>query len=321
MGRALSENPSHNRATIAIIYYNSGQLASQDGKWVAWPKFVEAMSSSSSLEEGLKALKTPFILSLLTLYGFFRVSHFTTKDAVYEATHDSVGQNFWDDSGSYTYNAAYYIAHDVVDDVIWTATADTVEGNKIRGGFNATGKAAYYAVRGIVYNTAYDAAYTVARDVAQLSEVTPENVGKAAAEVTCKMLIENQAQIEASISRIGFRDKDFDPLQIVNDLLRVDLSLIIPRERCYYLYMISVMLQNIPTNRGLSNQFDTLVKKYGCGDIFADVVGDEPITSEGLNYLTSRVGEEPERALRALIGEYLGRPPTKQEVMQRLLQL
>ena len=266
-------------------------LTPADTIWPQFPNFARMMTFST-LEGGLGVLKRPFILSILTLYGSFSAAGDAAGNAGRGVGRSAAGSA----AKSATYNAAESAAYNVAG---WAA---------VRAAGTAAGGAASTASWG------------AAGSISRLPKATSESIGRAAAEGAWKVVIEKQPQIQDSIGRITFEDKDFDPIQIINGLLQADLTPIISRARCYYLYQIWKMLQVIPENEDLSKKFNKAVEKYECKDIFSEVPG-EPLASEGLNLLTSRVGEDAEKALRTLVGEYLGRPPNGEEMMQRLLQL
>lgn len=298
--RTLTGNLGYDRATVAIIYYNSGQLAPQDEKWVAWPGFVEAMSSSSSLEEGLKALKRPFVLLVLALYGSFSCG--------WSSAASNAGRAFGISAIDIAGEAAGSAAYDVVSNVTKRITGDRA--------IFATEEIFAFTITATTSSATYDAI----ENAAQLPGATPESIGMAAAEASWQAVIKRQSLIQDKIKRINLEDKDFNPIEIVNELLAVDLSPVIPKARCYYLYRIQQMLQVIPENTDLSEKFNTAVEKYGC-DIILEHEPTEPLTEKGLGPLTSKVGEDAEKHLRALIGHLMGRPPTEKEVMHRLLAL
>ena len=301
-GRTSSDKPGLNRAAVAIIYYNAGMLDDKDRKWLEWPGFVEAMSSTSSLTEGFKALKRPFIVLLLTLYASGNitwgaiaepVSNNTgdvDKDATFKAADVAVGRDIWR-------------INRLVESVVGTHAESEIV-------FDSSEKA--HPLQSIVR--------TVVRDAVRDPKATPGSVAKAAAEMVWRITLEKQPEIRAFVENIAYKNKAFRPDEIVNKLLHIDLSKAIPKARCYHLYMISRMLQVIPPNANLSEELNNTIQKYGC-DIILEHEPTEPFTARGLSPLTSKIGEDTEKNLRALIGRLIGRPPTEEEVMQRLLHL
>lgn len=300
VGRTFSNNLNRDKATVAIIYYNEGMLTPEDAYWVSQSQFVTAMSSTQSLEEGLEILRRPFVLLLLDLYGSF-----------FEAVND-----VWNISE---------------DDPQIEITMMNIAGNVIR---DAVALIIFYVVGETVMDTARRTtseivdmkAYNAASSIVKPPGTSLESIATAAADAAWRVIISQQPQIETGISQIEFTSRAFSPRDVVSYLLSIDLTRVIPIARCFYLHRIGQMLTMLAPytqnskETDLSAQFDAAVQKYGCGEVLAEVPAT-PFTGKGLSPLTSKIGPDEEAALRRLFGEYVGRPPTEEEVLQRLLAL
>lgn len=311
--RTFSNNLNLDKATVAIIYYNEGMLAPEDAVWAALPNFADVMSSAPSVEEGLRILRRPFILPLLILGGSFGLAVDAAVNDAYDVALDVIGE----DGASIAGYAAGEAAGTITEDIARNAAGEAA-GNTAR---DVTPFVAGEAVETAVWETVEEATVEIAR----LPGATPESIGRAAAGFVWAIVIARQPQIQNVIeTRVITENKSFDPVKIVNDLLNSDLTNVIPKARCYYLYMVSQALQAIssPLNEqeDLWTKLNEIIQEYGCSAVFAEVPA-EPLTVKGLSPLTSKFGEEGEAFLRSTIGGYVGRPPTEEEVIQRLLRL
>ena len=279
-----SGNINYDRASVATIYYHSGMLKPEDRQWVARQDFDQVMSNAPSLEEGIKQLEKPFQRLLLTLYASFiilrGVSRLNMRGPLSAILRNVVGIN---------------TIHSIERAHTWSQTWVNIE---------------HMATK----------TYRENKEELQLPGATAEQIESAATENAWRIIIDNQAEIRSMISQIPLSNRAFNPVQVVNDLLRIDLSNVPQVPRCYYLYMISKMLQTIPLNKDLSARLTDTIDRYGCVEVFSEVPA-EPLTAKGLSPLTSKVGEESEKALRALIGGLVGRPPTDSEILKRLSYL
>ena len=315
-GRTLSDNPGLNRATVAIIYYNSGQLDLYDREWVKWPGFAEAMSSTLTLYEGLDALRRPFILPLLSLDASFSTAVNASVHAIIDAGRDVPMVAARD--------AANVAAGGNVANAIYGAAWKILPNPSRDEEHNVHHSDLGFHIEGLIYK-AYKIAYSLAEKAADKADEKvaergiPRDSGIAAAEAAWQVVLEKQPQIQAIINQAEIKrtNPDADPVQIITDLLGIDLSPVVPKVRCYYLYMISKMLQVIPKNADLSDKFNKTVEKYGCGVIFEH----EPLTEKELSTSTSEIGESTETIPQTPIGRVGGRPPSEEEIIQRLLQL
>lgn len=281
--RESSGHLNRDRATVAILYHSHQQLAPEDEKWVPWLGSVETLSSASSLKEKLKNLERSFVDLLLTTYYSLYLN------SAYRNTN--------------MFGSLDRALRTIIKPISNIAAAKAYSENP---SLRMIGREAIGAA-------------SLDR-VSVPAGATQAEIDNARTKGYWRVTLSHQHEMQNVMSSVPLDLKDFDPIQIINNLLSTSLRGATPIRLCYYLYMISKMIQIIPPNEDLSTRLAKISAKYGCSEIFAELPA-EPLTEKGLSPLTSKVGEEAENALRALIGGLVGRPPTEEEVIQRLLQL
>lgn len=104
-------------------------------------------------------------------------------------------------------------------------------------------------------------------------------------------------------------------------LLEANLDVYLPIARCFYLYALQELLDEVPqvaAQKDLSTRLEDLINKYGHTNIFAKI----PLSFNNnelapmLDIMGKNGGKE---ALICLIGQYAARPPIRTEMMNRLL--
>lgn len=291
----LSGSLGYDRALVAMIYYNEGMLSDPQSAWVAHPDFLTVMKVAPSLAVGLHILKAPFMAKLLHLHGVMTV----VTTTVVNVTHQ----------GPMTTNLRA-----AVGGAVTTAVYDAV---KIANGMGNGVVAASWHAAG---DTMHQATAVTWREHA--SRRTPRSLEWTIAYAAWKRIIGLDATIGTAIAAEPFEDHVFDPLAVSQALLRADLTAMVPNGRCFYLWSLWEILGTmppVPTRDTLFAELQALTDTCGCGAAFAAIPVD---ATQGLSPLVGQMGiVGGKTALIELINQYAARPPTRAEVMQRLLTL
>ena len=146
--------------------------------------------------------------------------------------------------------------------------------------------------------------------------LSPENIGRTVVLATWKDVIKADNVIQSKTTSINVKIGKFNPITIVANLLDVDISLVIPMAKCFYLYSVWELLQLMPANEELDAKLQELITTYKCGDIFKPVI--IPLS---LSPLVHNIDQYTAFGLRDIVQNYNSRPPTREEVMERLLKM
>lgn len=150
----------------------------------------------------------------------------------------------------------------------------------------------------------------------QITGITAQNADIVIAQAVWRAVIASDTQYEPVVSEV------YNPIVILTPLLQVDLTEMIPIGRCFYLWSLWDILADVPpvpARDKMFAQLQALVDTYGCINIFTEV---PLVITHGLSPVVNKLGQLGGRqAISELIGEYAARPPTRTEVLQRLLVL
>ena len=203
-------------------------------------------------------------------------------------------------------------------DVAWSAAGSNA--------WDAAGYAAGYTAALVTASVAGD----IARDTTQSTiraiawkiarAATTGGSSQGIAREAWRAVVGLDTQIGTAVSTIPYEDKSFDPIAAIVALLNINLEVMVPIARCFYIWSLWDILTELPpisARDELHAHLQTLVDTYGCGTVFSEV---PIIITTGLSPLIGKLaaigGAE---AISDLIGQYATRPPTRAEVMQRLL--
>lgn len=128
-------------------------------------------------------------------------------------------------------------------------------------------------------------------------------------------LLDREYWISHVMSKIVPTYVDFDPNVVVINLLKLDLSTMMPVERGFYLASIGELLQTIPPNDDLSAMLNTLMQQYGCAGLLRCVAIIDPAK---LTMVTMGCHGHTTVGIQAIIGEYAGSSPSHALIIQRL---
>ena len=312
-GYRLSSNLNYDRAVVAMLYYNAGMLVDPR---VANPYFLTVMVAHPTLEAGLVGLKaTSFRVKLTTLNMFLNAlehGHFATTVG------SAIASNI---------RGSYFTHYTNVLEAVGNALVIT------------TKQASYLPD---VYirareDTSYDISYVVSAPTTLNSPLhlngieaalrahlvpgaTDLDLAAAASTAAWKTLLAKEAMIRAMIARSGilYEPASDDPVGAVTVLLSANFRGVVPIARCFYLWSISELLDNLPPQPELEAKLETLVTTQGCSEIFAPV---PMVTIPGLSPLLGAVGGPNKAAFTKLVGEYATTKPGRDVVIQRLLAL
>lgn len=255
-GRNVSANLGRDRAIVALIYYNAGNLTGPEAKWVAHPDFVTVMSAASTLEAGLVILMRPLVNKILALS--------LSLEIAWEAgTMDNIGDVYRDeDEGADedAMTAGWNAVGNVIDAPLKALLEISVED--------------YYTyffsqfLKDLREEVHEQTAATL--DALDEDAKTPEILGYVAAQAAWKAMIGLESKMAAGVSTLPMTLKPFDPITGVAPLLQLDLVAMVSNGRCYYLLTLWEMLGLIPAvpeREKLLEQLQALVVKYDCQDI------------------------------------------------------
>ncbi len=179
----------------------------------------------------------------------------------------------------------------------------------------------WYIDIGEVFDTKAFVTATVASTRAAIATATTsygvndEKVGIAAVQNIWRSIVSIDMNINAIVRTIAPRTRNFDATAIVDDLLDVNISTMQLTFRCFYEWSVGELLQDLPPDEDLDATYTDFVTDCGCGPLFENVV---PVISPSLLPILGDVHGGTEAGIKALIGSYVDRPPTWEEVLQRL---
>lgn len=307
-GRPLSGDLGLDRATAAIIYHNAGLLAAADQHWVAYPAFATTMATVATLEIGLHQLQVPFVTKLLQLQAILRI-------ACIHARVSAALDNPFPFTFSIRVAAAITAGHAALK-AAQNAVAEAAGSDAPLISWDTDGiwGWSWAGIRLPISTAMHIPVIRAARDA---PGTTPQSIANIIAHEIWHVILGFDAQIRSDM--LPFEDKEYDPIVLLDTLLRADLSAMIPIARCFYLWSINEMMEVIPPSDALNTLFDAAVRKYSCEEIFRWV--QVAIIVPDLSPITAGIHGGTSVGLKALIGDYVGRPPTHEEVISRLLAL
>ncbi len=171
-----------------------------------------------------------------------------------------------------------------------------------------------------VWRAVFGVAWLSARNAASDASTASENVCSTVAEAGWKAVVGLDDEITAAIAAIPFDTQPYDPIALITSLLQVDLTPIVHIGQCLWLWSIWEILIEISVMEASPALFDTLqaaIDKYGCSDTLTTV----PIhlDRDMLPLLDQLALIGGGLGVADLIGQYAARPPTRAEVIQRVL--
>lgn len=147
------------------------------------------------------------------------------------------------------------------------------------------------------------------KEVACILPVTaPDIIASRMADIVWRSVISDDITI-ADIRHI--HTTSFDPMKSGDLLLNMDISAMVPRAQCYYLYTMWDMYKDTP----LRLRVLSIIAKHGCEIVLTEKPVIIPMSA--IPFLQG-MGPSEQRGLSILIGEYTGRPYTRAEMMQLL---
>ncbi len=81
--------------------------------------------------------------------------------------------------------------------------------------------------------------------------------------------LRQDAAIEKAIASLAFSHQEYNPVTLLTQLLAIDLSKMVPISRCFVLWSLYEILNDLPPNPELTAMLTQKVDVYGCRDIFA----------------------------------------------------
>ena len=264
--RELTGNLNYDRATVALIYYNANMLVERN--IVAKPDFVAVMERTSTLNEGIDILtaseRKQFYTTLLALCLSMRDADKTTLNLL----------NLRAGIPAFT-------------DIDRRSPAEPRE---IAAGYGVA--IALEVITGFVdkppqllsvperlNSLKYVRNDVSMADVARLNAAVPVKPTNFEPLAAWRLVLEAQSKIMATAALLNIREPS-PPNFVIHRLLGFDLSHIIPVAKCYFLYMLWELMALNDTIMTSSHtlsvldaaaRFNTLVTRYGCTDIFAEV--------------------------------------------------
>jgi hypothetical protein len=267
------------------------------------------MSTASTLG----ALHTPFSIKLLQLYTFLRLASDTAEEAAMEGAGPILSATNSDEEWEPLRN-------------IVINTAKVASGESVATALLAAGRAAGWekinsVAYGFVESVSVDPnAHAVwARTETAAIAAGLESISILASQTDWRELLGVDVQLRAAMVVNSFENGNYNPVNVVEGLSKIDLTCALPVVECFFLWSIYELLQEIPTNDDLTASLNTIVQSSNCdncGAIFARVE-----TIAGLSAVTGPVFGDTGVDIKPLIAYYAARPPTHAEVIRRLIAL
>lgn len=129
-------------------------------------------------------------------------------------------------------------------------------------------------------------------------------------------MLRNNSSIEAFIGSLDIGCLDVDPYKVVKHMLESNIDCVQPTIRYFFLWWIWDPLQDLDFIPGLDvhAHHAALVHRYKYGELFVGV-----LTIIDLPPIMGDVGGSTRVGIERLIGAYVGRYPTREEVIQYVL--
>ncbi len=268
-----------NRITAADIARNA--LPPQDTFWVMQPTWMETMLIAPTLSAGVEKLREPYVQKVRTLMVAFHLAATLAQDLT---VHSLQGQPIVGAGLGWHPRLLNDLDLGIGSNVQW-ALANITQA-VIRRDLQPS-----------------DTRLLLNRQAARTHTTRVQR-----ADAVWRSIIEDDAVMGCDYQTA----LTFDPAD--TKLLEIDISAMVPRARCYYMYAMWDMYREIT----LALQVKERTTKYGCEVVLTERPLNIPLAA--LPFLQP-MGALERDALRILIGEYAGRPCTRAEMMQLLLQL